>query len=289
MYDTIATHLELLPALQRAETVYDRGTAQHSARVGKITALLGDVLGLSSADVGVLTWVAVLHDVGKLTVSESVLQKQGRFSPENWVELRRHTVAGEHLVLALGPRLSPMAAAVRSHHERWDGSGYPDGLAGEDIPFMARIVAVADAYDLLTHEQPYRKAVLAHDAAVEVVTRGQGTKFEPRVIEGFVRLDRRGLLEPISQEMRHRPQTVSALSVARRVGSGGTRRRRSRRTARVEAGTPAGPLAEAPASPFRAAPGTSCPSAPGTAPGPAPRLFVVAPAAPWPEGPSAPD
>ncbi|HTZ07631.1 MAG TPA: HD domain-containing phosphohydrolase [Acidimicrobiales bacterium] len=243
MYDTIASHLELLPALQRAETVYDRGTAQHSARVGKISALVGEVLGLPSADLGVLTWVAVLHDVGKLTVSERILQKQrGRFSSDEWSELRRHTLAGEALVLALGPRLWPMAAAVRSHHERWDGSGYPDGLAGEHIPQLARIVAVADAYDLLTHEQPYRHQSLVHDAAVEVVASGAGTKFEPRVVEAFVRLDQRGLLAPITHEMQHRPQAVSALSAARRV-SGTTRRRRSRRRAAVPDGVPVVPLA----------------------------------------------
>jgi len=246
MYDTIASHLELLPALQRAETVYDRGTAQHSARVGKISALVGEVLGLSSQELGVLTWVAVLHDVGKLTVPESVLHKQeGRFSADEWSQLRAHPAAGEALVLALGPKLWPMAAAVRSHHERWDGSGYPDGLAGESIPALARIVAVADAYDLLTHEQPYRHQTLVHHAAVEAVADGAGSRFEPRVIEAFVRLDQRGLLAPIAREMQHRPQAVSALSAAKRVG-GSTRRRRTRRRAAAPDGVALAPFVALP-------------------------------------------
>jgi len=229
MYRTLATHLELLPALQRAETVYDRGTAQHSARVGKISALMGDVLGLTSADVGVLTWVGVLHDIGKLSVCEAVLHKQGHFSAEEWVELRRHAIAGEDLLLAFGPQFRPMADAVRSHHERWDGSGYPDGLSGENIPAFARIVAVADAYDLLTHEQPYRHETLAHDAAVELVTGGRGTKFEPQALDAFLHLDRRGVLASIAQTMQHRPQTIAALNAARHVG-GAQHRRRRRRT-----------------------------------------------------------
>src|SRR5579863_1966479 len=134
MHRTIATHLELLPALQRAETVYDRNTAQHSARVAKISAMLGEILGIEGADLGVLTWVGALHDVGKLTVAEDVLHKQGApFTADEWVQLRHHAIAGEDIVLAFGPQMRPMAAAVRSHHERWDGSGYPDGLAGEAI------------------------------------------------------------------------------------------------------------------------------------------------------------
>ncbi len=231
MYRTIATHLELLPALQRAETVYDRSTAQHSARVGKMSGLVGQVLGLDSADLGVLTWVGVLHDIGKLSVSEPVLHKQGRFTADEWAELRHHTSAGRDLVLALGAELYPMAQAVGSHHERWDGSGYPDGLVGEDIPEFARIVAVADAYDLLTHEQPYRPQALSHEAAVEVVAQSRGTKFEPAVVDAFTHLDRRGMLASIEREMQHRPQTVAALRVARGVGTGTTRRRRVRSAA----------------------------------------------------------
>jgi len=228
LYDVITTHLELLPALQRAETVYDRGTAQHSARVGKICALLGQVLGLSSADIGVLTWVGALHDVGKLAVTEAVLQKHsGSFTEAEWADLRRHSVVGEHLVMALHERLAPIAEAVRSHHERWDGTGYPDGLAGGAIPEWARIVAVADVYDLLTHQQPYRHSTLVHDAAVQSVVEGRGTKFEPRVVDAFVHLDQRGVLAPIAQSMQHRPQAVSALSAARREPVG-TRRRRAR-------------------------------------------------------------
>ena len=232
MYRIIATHLELLPALQRAETVYDRNTAQHSARVAKIGAMIGEQLGVDGPELGVLTWVGALHDVGKLTVAEDVLHKPGMpFTADEWAQLRLHTVAGEALVLAIGPQMGPMAAAVRSHHERWNGSGYPDGLTGEDIPPFARIVAVADAYDLLTHEQPYRKEALTHDAAVELVTRSRGTKFEPRVVDAFVHLDRRGVIATISRSMQHRPSTIAAVNAARRVSVSGARRRRPRKSA----------------------------------------------------------
>ena len=232
VYETIATHLELLPALQRAETVYDRNTAQHSARVAKIGALTGEVLGLSSADVGVLTWVGALHDIGKLTVSEGILQKQGgRLSESEWAEMRGHAVAGESLVMALGPRLEPMAEAVRSHHERWDGSGYPDGLCGDDIPLMARIVAVADAFDLLTHEQPWRHEAFDHASGVEMVTEGRGVKFDPRVVDAFVHLDRRGLLAPISASMQYRPQAPGASAAHLKPAGNRCRTRQTRATA----------------------------------------------------------
>lgn len=229
MHETIATHLELLPALQRAETVYDRSTAQHSARVGTMSALIGEVLGLDSAELGILTWVGVLHDIGKLTVSEEVLHKPGSpFTADEWEQLRHHAIAGEQLMLAFGSQLRPMAAVVRSHHERWDGSGYPDGLDGEDLPSFARIIGVADAYDLLTHAQPYRKDSLAHHAAIELVVHGRGTKFEPGVVDAFAHLDRRGVIATIARSMQHRPSTIAAVNAARRVGVGTTRHRHLR-------------------------------------------------------------
>ena len=229
MYRTIATHLELLPALQRAESVYDRNTAQHSARVGKVAVLVGEILGLNSSDLGALTWVAALHDLGKLAIPEEILRKEGSLTEDERLKVHRHPGTGGAMLGAIAPELAPMAAAVRAHHERWDGSGYPDGLAGQEIPEFARMVAIADVYDVLTHEQSNRRGVLAHGAAVELIEHSGTTKFDPRVLEAFLHLDRRGVLASATEGMHHRLATLASLNAAHRVSNTTSERRRRSR------------------------------------------------------------
>jgi len=223
---TIATHLELLPALQRAQSVYDRNTAQHSARVGIIATLVGEVLGLTSAELGELTWASALHDLGKLSISEEILRKQGQLTPAEWVQVRRHPVVGADILSAISPQLTPIAATIRAHHERWDGSGYPDELIAEQIPEFARVVAIADVFDVLTHPQPNRKGVLGHATAVEMIEHSSATKFDPRVIEAFVHLDHRGVLASSTEGMHHRLTTLASLSARTRISHTTSTRRR---------------------------------------------------------------
>jgi len=229
MYRTIATHLELLPALQRAESVYDRNTAQHSARVGKVAVLVGEVLGLSSSDLGALTWVAALHDLGKLAIPEEILRKEAPLTAAERLQVHEHPATGGAMLGAIAAELAPMAAAVRAHHERWDGSGYPDGLAGEEIPEFARMVAIADVYDVLTHEQPSRAGVLVHDAAVEMIEGSGATKFDPRVLEAFSHLHRRGVLASATDGMQHRLTTLASLNASQRVSNTTSQRSRGSR------------------------------------------------------------
>ena len=144
---------KLLPAFGNAMVAYHRGTAQHSERVGALARSIGVEIGVEGVDLEVLHWAGLLHDIGKLAVPEEILTKPGRLTPEEWIQVQRHPAVGAELLRTISSGLEPVAAAVRAHHEQWDGSGYPDGLAGEDIPLAGRIVTVADVYDALTHRR----------------------------------------------------------------------------------------------------------------------------------------
>jgi len=126
---------------------------------------------------------AELHDIGKMAVPDSVLQKPGPLGPFEWSLIRQHTIIGERMLEA-APAMQPVARLVRSTHERWDGRGYPDGLAGEEIPQGARIVAVCDAYDAMTSSRCYRPGV-SHAEALAEVRRAAGAQFDPEVVAAF--------------------------------------------------------------------------------------------------------
>jgi putative nucleotidyltransferase with HDIG domain len=155
--------LGLANALE-AKDVYTRG---HSERVGTTSRRLALALGLSPAEAEVVARAGLLHDIGKIGVPESVLRKEGPLGPEEWILMRRHPVIGAQIVAPF-EFFTAGAIVIRHHHERMDGSGYPDGLAGAAIPLGARIVAVADVYDALTSQRPYRPAMSADDALAHV-------------------------------------------------------------------------------------------------------------------------
>jgi two-component system, cell cycle response regulator len=141
-------------------------------------------LGLDPEALDELVRAAELHDVGKIAIPDEILDKSGPLSDDDWGFLRRHTVAGERILGAAAP-LGPVAQLVRSSHERWDGSGYPDGLQGAEIPLGARVIAVCDAYDTMVSERHYSSALQAQAALAEL-RRSAGRQFDPRVVEAFV-------------------------------------------------------------------------------------------------------
>lgn len=185
----VAKALEpLLPALEGAVAIYDEGTASHSTRVAYTSAVIARSLELPAEEIEAVSWAGILHDVGKLGVSVDVLRKTGPLSEEEWEEIRRHPSIGSDLVLAISPQLAPIAAGIRSHHERWDGMGYPDRLSGGRIPLIGRIIAVTDIFDALTHERPNRPGIFTVDQALHEISRGAGTTFDPLVSAIFVDL-----------------------------------------------------------------------------------------------------
>ena len=156
---------------------------QHLEGVAALAAGVGRRLGMPEEEIDVLARAAELHDVGKMAIPDAILEKPAPLSPEEWAFMRRHTILGER-ILAAAPAMRPVAALVRSSHERWDGLGYPDGLAGPDIPLGARVIFVCDAYDAMLAARPYRSAMSPEDAVAELRA-GSGTQFDPRVVAAF--------------------------------------------------------------------------------------------------------
>ena len=196
MKEAEAPHPPSLPALEGAVTIYDRDTSEHSERVAYASVALARRLGLSDPEVQTVWWAATLHDLGKLAVPVEVLRKTGPLDEIEWAQMRRHPAVGSDLLLAISPTLTPIAAAVRAHHERWDGGGYPDRMAGENIPLLGRIVAITDAYDSMTRRRPYLERVLAASEAIGELQEQAGSQFDPRLVQVFVEVHNNGQITP---------------------------------------------------------------------------------------------
>jgi diguanylate cyclase (GGDEF)-like protein len=169
--------------LLRALAERDPYLGGHTHDVAGMAAAVARLLGLSPEEVDEIAQAAELHDVGKVAIPDAILHKPGPLEESDWHFIRRHTLIGERIIAA-APSLGRVATLVRSTHERYDGNGYPDGLAGLDIPLGARIVAVCDAFDAMTTDRPYRVAVSA-DAALNELRAHAGTQFDPVVVEAF--------------------------------------------------------------------------------------------------------
>jgi HD-GYP domain-containing protein (c-di-GMP phosphodiesterase class II) len=188
--DLEAARLDALRRLALAAEFRDDNTREHTERVADLAALLARGLGLDDRTVWLVRQTASLHDVGKIGIPDSILLKPGRLTPEEFEVVKSHAVLGAR-VLAGGETdlLRTAEEIARSHHERWDGTGYPDGLAGTAIPVAARLVHVADVFDVLLHERPYRESWTV-EAATEEIRRGAGTQFDPDVVAAFEAIPR---------------------------------------------------------------------------------------------------
>jgi diguanylate cyclase (GGDEF)-like protein len=174
----------------------------HLGKVGSLARAVARELGQSAEEIDVVTRAGQLHDIGKLAVPDAILHKPGPLDEVEWAFMRTHTLIGERILAGATP-LMPVARIVRSCHERWDGGGYPDGLAGEEIPLGARIVFVCDAYDAITSARPYREARAPQEALAEL-RRFSGTQFDPAIVETLVRvLEREGRLDADGVPPRH--------------------------------------------------------------------------------------
>jgi HD-GYP domain-containing protein (c-di-GMP phosphodiesterase class II) len=147
--------------------------------------ILAEELGLPGEQRQLLRAAAALHDIGKIGIDDLILRKPGRLSEAEFSQMKTHVTRGSEIIQMI-PGLAWALPVVRGHHERWDGSGYPDRLKGEDIPLTARVVAVADAFDAMTSDRPYRRGMPANAAFAELVA-GSGKQFDPKCVEAFVR------------------------------------------------------------------------------------------------------
>jgi HD-GYP domain-containing protein (c-di-GMP phosphodiesterase class II) len=176
--------LGILQALTHAIDAKSRWTAGHSARVAETAARLGLKLQMSESELRSLRIAAILHDAGKLGVREAVLDKPGRLEPEEYEEIKRHPSKGGEILSGIRS-FTEVVPAVVHHHERWDGGGYPDGLVGEAIPLASRIITVADVWDAITDDRPYR-AGFPRDEALRFMEEHAGKIFDPRLVRLFL-------------------------------------------------------------------------------------------------------
>jgi len=181
-------HLETIERLGRVAEMRDDATGKHTERVALLSELLAKELRLPAEQVDLVRRAAALHDVGKVAIHDEVLLKRGAFLPEEWDIMRTHARLGAQILAGGKSDLMKMAEQIAgAHHERWDGEGYPRGLRGEEIPLLARVVAVADAFDALTHDRPYKLAWSVESALLEIELEA-GRQFDPAVATALRRL-----------------------------------------------------------------------------------------------------
>ena len=177
-------HADVIEALSTALLERDRYTGEHSAGVVDLSRDVARALGLPEIEVERIAAAALVHDVGKVAIPDRVLHKPSPLNDEEWLLMRHHPVIGERILRTI-PGMGAVASIVRHEHERFDGRGYPDGLAGEGIPVGSRVILACDAYHAMTSDRPYRTA-MAHDDAVAELARAAGSQFDPRVVAALL-------------------------------------------------------------------------------------------------------
>jgi diguanylate cyclase (GGDEF)-like protein len=175
---------DVIAGLAEALLERDRYTGEHSESVVELVERVARGLALSDREIQHAKAAAALHDIGKVAIPDEVLNKQGPLDDDQWKVMREHPVIGERILRAI-PGMGPIARIVRHEHERFDGSGYPDGIAGQQIPIGARIILACDAYHAMTSDRPYRKA-MAHAEAIRELADGAGSQFDPAVTEVLI-------------------------------------------------------------------------------------------------------
>ncbi len=184
--DLKRTYFETVQALAQAIEASDKYTRGHSDRVTYIAMEIAKRLKLSRADIDTLKYACILHDIGKIGILKEVLNKPGQLTPAEFEEIKKHPALGEEIIspVAFLENIKPI---IRHHHERYDGSGYPDKIKSDQIPFLSRIIAVADTYDAMTSQRPYRPA-LATELALAEIRKCSGTQFDPEVVNAFLEI-----------------------------------------------------------------------------------------------------
>ncbi|MEN6340259.1 MAG: PAS domain S-box protein, partial [Clostridiaceae bacterium] len=185
LFDQKSHHNAVLSSI--TATMYERSyeTEAHAERIAHLCAMTGASMGLTHEEIDKLHLFSMLHDIGKIGISDYILKKAGKLTDEEWEEMRKHPEIGYRIAMS-SQDFANVADYILTHHERWDGNGYPRGLAGVDIPVLSRILAVADSYDAMTEDRVYHKAI-THGEAMEEIMRCSGTQFDPKVVEVFLR------------------------------------------------------------------------------------------------------
>jgi len=182
----LAAHRETIYRLASAAEFKDEETANHITRMSRYCASLATNLGLHKGEVELVEQASPMHDIGKIGIPDSILLKPGKLTPDEWELMKKHTIFGSRILGSSTFELLRAGEIIAlSHHEKWDGSGYPKGLSGEDIPLFGRICAVADVYDALTSKRPYKEA-FTDEVSLDIMRAGRGSHFDPRILDCFL-------------------------------------------------------------------------------------------------------
>lgn len=183
-----SAQIEVLERLAVAGEKRHDETGEHNRRVGDLSAEIATLLSFTPDQVETIRLAARLHDIGKIAIPDHILLKPGRLTPEEYAIMQQHTVIGAQILAhSESPFMQTAEHIALNHHERWDGRGYPNGLSGEAIPLVGRVVAVVDLFDALVHERLYKQAWPV-EMAIEEIRRVSGTQFDPRVVDAFLRV-----------------------------------------------------------------------------------------------------
>ena len=202
------TYAQTLKTFASLVSLRDEQTGGHCERVAHNATTVGDALGLSKQELEQLHWAGILHDLGKISTPAYILLKPGKLTPEEYAEMKQHAALGSDVLLSVSKDFAPIAAGVRAHHERWDGKGYPDGLAGKKIPLFGRILAIVDVFEALTSQRPYRKP-LAPEEAMAYIRQHAGTHFDPSLARIFEEVYRQGRMLVSGDELKRNDYKIT--------------------------------------------------------------------------------
>ncbi len=179
-----STHSAIISSLEKALEERDYETEEHVRRMKDMAAGLGRKMELPEEKIDELTLLAALHDIGKISIADSIILKPRSLNAEEWKAVKKHPQVG-YRIAESSAELAPIAKGILYHHERWDGKGYPKGLKGKDIPLISRIITIVDSYDAMTNDRPYRNA-LSKEEAIEEIRKCSGTQFDPKLAKMFI-------------------------------------------------------------------------------------------------------
>ena len=205
-------YTKMLSGLAGTLEIRDRHTQGHSERVAKNALVLGRAIGLQEPQLDTLYWSGLLHDLGKIAIPETILLKPNKLNDLEFTEVKRHPSYGADLLSSVAPEFKDIAVAVRHHHERWDGQGYPKGLHHTDIPLLSRIISVSDVFEALTSQRPYRQPLSPSDA-LAYLREGSGSHFDPQLVTAFEKCFERGAIRYLTESAFSIHETRTTLEV----------------------------------------------------------------------------
>jgi HD-GYP domain-containing protein (c-di-GMP phosphodiesterase class II) len=189
--------LNIIAALQKLLEAKSEETIDHALRININSIRIGKIIGLTDSELHELALLAALHDVGKIAIPDSIILKKEKLTPEEWEIMKKHSEIGYNLTQSI-PELSHISDKILQHHEWWNGEGYPDGLAGEEIPLLSRVIAVTDAYDVMTSGRSYKKS-FSHKKALGELKKFSGIHFDPRLVDIFIEIQEQNNHKTVNQ------------------------------------------------------------------------------------------